>query len=48
MVVETNGVYTTPNLPDGNHTYEVTATDDLDKGTPEVVSWSKGRYIKGY
>ena len=45
----TNGVYTTPNLPDGNHTFEVTAADDLDnKGTPEVVSWSKGRYIKGY
>ena len=45
----TNGVYTTPNLPDVNHTFEVTAADDLDnKGTPEVVSWSKGRYIKRY
>ena len=42
----TRGVYTTPNLPDGDHTFTVNAVDDLgNKGTPKVISWSTG---KGY
>ena len=42
----TDGFYTTPNLPDGNFTFEVTAVDKLgNTGPTEVVSWSKGRYI---
>lgn len=45
----TDGDYTTPNLPDGKYRFEVTAVDNLgNKGTPEVVSWSKGRYISEY
>ncbi|XP_028410633.1 uncharacterized protein LOC114533322 [Dendronephthya gigantea] len=37
---ETGG-YTTPNLPDGNHKFEVTPVDGLgNKGAPRVVTWT--------
>ncbi len=40
----TSGIYTTPNLPHGKHTFTVNAVDNLgNKGTPKVVSWSTGK-----
>jgi hypothetical protein len=37
------GDYTTPNLPDGKHTFEVNAVDGLgNTGTPKVVEWTTG------
>ena len=42
----TDGEYTTPNLPDGNHTFTVIPVDDLrNRGRPQVVTWSTGRGI---
>lgn len=42
----TSGIYTTPNLPHGKHTFSVNAVDNVgNKGTPQVVTWSIG---KGY
>ena len=42
------GEFTSPNLPDGRHTFEVYAVDDLgNRGTEQVVSWSTGkRWLK--
>jgi hypothetical protein len=45
----TTGGYTTPDLPDGRHTFEVNAVDNLgNKGTRQIVSWSTGKGYKGY
>ena len=39
-----SGVYTTPNLPDGVHTFSVHAVDKVgNKGTPKVINWSTGK-----
>ena len=38
------GEFTSSNLPDGRHTFEVYGVDDLgNQGTPQTVSWSKGK-----
>lgn len=40
----TSGVYTTPNMPDGRHTFSVNAVDPLgNKGTPKVIEWNTGK-----
>ncbi|CAB3983302.1 Hypothetical predicted protein [Paramuricea clavata] len=45
----TSGIYTTPNLPDGKHTFTVKAVDGLgNTGTPKVVSWSTGMSYLSY
>ena len=37
------GRYTTSNLPDGEHTFSVSAVDEVgNKGTPKVVKWTTG------
>ena len=39
----TRGEYTTSSLPDGEHTFEVNAVDNVgNRGTPSVVSWFTG------
>ncbi len=39
----TTGEYTTPILPQGKNTFEVTAVDHVgNKGIPKVVEWTTG------
>ena len=38
------GRYTTPELPDGMHTFALNTVDSVgNKGTPVVVNWETGR-----
>ena len=41
-----HGKYSTPELPDGKHTFSLKTVDNVgNKGTPEVVNWEIGMYI---
>ena len=43
----TSGQYTTSDLPDGPHTFEVNAVDPLgNRGTPQTVRWSTGEDVE--
>ena len=38
------GSFQTPNLPDGKHSFSISAVDDHgNKGEPKVVNWDLGR-----
>ena len=41
------GSYTTPELPDGKHTFSLNTVDNVgNKGTPQVVNWETGRNFR--
>ena len=43
----TDGDYTTPDLPDGRHTFELNAVDKVgNRGSPQFLRWTKGMSCK--